>query len=88
MIKKAQIARGARFDSKKLLDKAGAVMPLVVPIFLAAFKRADELSLAMEARGYRTDIARQRRKFGMPASSEWLALATCSMLCILQIIFL
>ena len=88
MIKKAQIARGARFDSKKLLDKAGAILPLVVPIFLAAFKRADELSLAMEARGYRIDMARQRRKFGMPAGFEWLALATCSILCILQIMFL
>lgn len=88
MIKKAQIARGARFDSKKLLDKAGAVMPLVVPIFLAAFKRADELSLAMEARGYRTDTARGQRKFGMPTGFEWLAIITCSILCILQILCL
>lgn len=56
MIKKAQTARGARFDSKNWIDKAKAVLPLVIPIFLAAFKRADELSLAMEARGYRTDM--------------------------------
>lgn len=52
-IRKAQTARGAGFDSKKLRDRAGALAPLVVPVFLAAFKRADELSLAMEARGYR-----------------------------------
>lgn len=52
MIKKAQIARGARFESKKLREKAGSVLPLVVPIFLSAFRRADELSIAMEARGY------------------------------------
>lgn len=51
-IKKAQIARGAAFESKNLLKKAGAVMPLVIPIFVAAFKRADELSQALEARGY------------------------------------
>lgn len=56
MIRKAQMARGARFDSHRLIDKAKAVLPLVVPIFLAAFKRADELSLAMEARGYQTAI--------------------------------
>lgn len=62
MIKKAQIARGARFDSKRLRDKAGAVMPLIVPIFLAAFKRADELSLAMEARGYRTDKRKRKEE--------------------------
>ncbi|MEA4946741.1 MAG: energy-coupling factor transporter transmembrane component T [Oscillospiraceae bacterium] len=62
MIRKAQTARGARFDSRKLSEKAGAVMPLVVPIFLAAFKRADELSLAMEARGYTTEKGRTRKK--------------------------
>ena len=53
-IKKAQIARGARFDSKCLTDKARSYLPLVVPVFLAAFKRADELATAMEARGYRS----------------------------------
>lgn len=51
-IKKAQIARGAGFESKNLFKKAGAIIPLVIPIFVAAFKRADELSQAMEARGY------------------------------------
>ena len=87
-IRKAQMARGARFDSKRLLEKAGAVLPLVVPIFLAAFKRADELSLAMEARGYRTDVARQRRKFGMPTGFEWFALTICVILCLMQILYL
>lgn len=53
-IKKAQIARGARFDSKHLADRARSYLPLVVPVFLAAFKRADELATAMEARGYRS----------------------------------
>lgn len=52
MIKKAQIARGAHFESRKLLEKAKSVIPLIVPIFLAAFQRADELSIAMESRGY------------------------------------
>ena len=87
-IRKAQMARGARFDSKRLLEKAGAVLPLVVPIFLAAFKRADELSLAMEARGYRTDVARQRRKFGIPTGFEWFALTICVILCLMQILYL
>lgn len=52
MIRKAQTARGARFESKKICEKAQSVIPLVVPIFLSAFQRADELSVAMEARGY------------------------------------
>lgn len=52
MIKKAQIARGASFESKNVFKKAGAIVPLVVPVFVSAFKRADELSQALEARGY------------------------------------
>lgn len=51
-IKKAQIARGAEFESRNIFKKAGAVIPLAVPIFVSAFKRADELSQALEARGY------------------------------------
>jgi len=52
-IRKAQTARGARFDSGRLRERAESVFPLVIPIFLSAFRRADELALAMEARGYR-----------------------------------
>jgi len=62
MIRKAQLARGARFDSKKLTEKAKAIIPLAVPIFIAAFRRADELSLAMEARGYDTSSKRMKKK--------------------------
>ena len=51
-IRKAQIARGARFESGKLRERAMALVPMLVPVFLSAFKRADELSVAMEARGY------------------------------------
>lgn len=51
-IKKAQTARGAELESKNIFKKASAVVPLVVPIFVSAFKRADELSQALEARGY------------------------------------
>lgn len=52
-IKKAQTARGAEFESRNLFKRAGAALPLVIPIFTSAFKRADELSQALEARGYR-----------------------------------
>jgi energy-coupling factor transport system permease protein len=51
-MKKAQIARGAQFESKNIFKKAAAVLPLIIPIFVSAFKRADELSQALEARGY------------------------------------
>lgn len=85
-IRKAQTARGARFDSRKLRHKAAAVLPLAVPIFLAAFKRADELSLAMEARGYRPGcgMGRKRQRF------TWLdavALTVCGAICGVYLIF-
>ena len=68
MIRRAQTARGARFDSKNLLEKAHSMLPLAVPIFLSAFRRADELSVAMEARGYRRRAGRiPRRKRSLSA---------------------
>lgn len=62
MIKKAQIARGARLESRKLHERIGSIPSLVVPAFLAAFRRADELAAAMEARGYRDAGERSQRK--------------------------
>ena len=49
-IMKAQAARGADFESGNLLKRARAMVPLLVPLFVSAFRRADELALAMEAR--------------------------------------
>ena len=59
-IMKAQKARGANFESKRLLDTAKAMIPLMVPLFLNAIKRADELGIAMEARCYRGGEGRTR----------------------------
>ena len=61
-IMKAQTARGADFESGKLLSRAKAMIPLLVPLFVSAFRRADELSMAMESRCYRGDINRSRMK--------------------------
>lgn len=52
-IMKAQMARGADFESKKLVERAKSLIPLLVPLFISAFRRADELAMAMEARCYR-----------------------------------
>jgi len=51
-IMKAQASRGADFETGSLIDKAKALIPILIPLFLSAFQRADELALAMEARGY------------------------------------
>ncbi len=88
MIRKAQTARGAKFDSPRLLDKARAVVPLVVPIFLAAFKRADELSLAMEARGYRTDRKSKNRLCLHLTWRDGAAFLCVCLLCAVQILYL
>lgn len=52
-IMKAQMARGADFQSGGLMQRAKNLVPLLVPLFVSAFRRADELAIAMEARGYR-----------------------------------
>ena len=51
-IRKAQIARGADFAGNSLKNRIKLILPLVIPAFVSAFRRADELSLAMEARGF------------------------------------
>lgn len=61
-IMKAQMARGADFESGGLIKKAKSLIPLLVPLFISAFRRADDLALAMEARCYRGGEGRTRMK--------------------------
>ena len=84
-IKRAQIARGARFESKKLRERAAAFLPLLVPVFLSAFKRADELAMAMEARGYRGAKNRTKKKTVPMTAKAWLALLLCTAVCVAEI---
>ena len=84
-IKKAQIARGARFESKKLRERAAAFLPLLVPVFLSAFKRADELAMAMEARGYRGAKNRTKKQSVPMTAKAWLALILCAAVCAVEI---
>ena len=59
-IMSAQKARGADFDTGNLLQKAKALVPLLVPLFISAFRRADELAVAMECRCYHGGEGRTR----------------------------
>ncbi len=59
---KAQKARGADFESGNLISRAKALVPIMVPLFVSAFRRADELATAMEARCYRGGENRTRMK--------------------------
>ncbi|MEA3424392.1 MAG: energy-coupling factor transporter transmembrane component T [Bacillota bacterium] len=61
-IMKAQMARGADFESGNIIKRAKSLIPLLVPLFISAFRRADELAMAMEARCYRGGENRTRLK--------------------------
>ncbi|NLY30462.1 MAG: energy-coupling factor transporter transmembrane protein EcfT [Firmicutes bacterium] len=61
-IMKAQMARGADFESGNLLQRARSLLPLLVPLFVSAFRRADDLAVAMEARCYRGGEGRTKLK--------------------------
>lgn len=61
-IMKAQMARGADFESGNLIQKAKNMVPLLVPLFISAFRRATDLAMAMEARCYRGGEGRTKMK--------------------------
>ena len=61
-IMNAQKARGADFESGSIIDRAKALIPVLVPLFIGAFRRADELATAMECRCYRGGEGRTKMK--------------------------
>ena len=79
-IMSAQKARGADFESGKLTDRAKALLPLLVPLFVSAFRRADELAVAMESRCYHGGEGRTRMKQLKMAASELVFLLLCAAL--------
>ena len=61
-IMKAQMARGADFESGSIMNRAKSLVPLLVPLFISAFRRANDLAMAMEARCYRGGEGRTKMK--------------------------
>ncbi|MGK0554924.1 energy-coupling factor transporter transmembrane component T family protein [Macrococcus capreoli] len=59
-VMKAQISRGSDISSGSAVQRIKAIGPLLIPLFVSAFKRADDLAIAMEVRGYRGDIGRTK----------------------------
>ena len=74
-IMKAQMARGADFESGNILRRAKNLVPLLVPLFINAFRRADELATAMEARCYRGGEGRTRLNELKLRSRDYVTLA-------------
>lgn len=84
-IMKAQMARGADFESGNILQRAKNLVPLLVPLFISAFRRADDLAVAMEARCYRGGENRTRLKELKMSPKDFLAFGVMAILilCIL-----
>ena len=85
-IMKAQMARGADFESGNLVQRAKAMVPLLVPLFVGAFRRAEELALAMEARCYHGGEGRTRMRQLKYGSRD--AIAAGIMIALLAVILL
>ncbi len=73
-IMKAQMSRGADFESGNMIQRAKSLVPLLVPLFVSAFRRADELAMAMEARCYRGGEGRTRMRQLRLSGGDYLAL--------------
>ena len=73
-IMSAQRARGADFDTGSILRRAKALMPILIPLFVGAFRRADELAVAMECRCYQGGEGRTRMKVLQMHRRDWLTL--------------
>lgn len=74
-IMKAQTARGAEFDSGSIFKRAAGMVPLLVPLFVSAFRRADELAFAMESRCYNGGEGRTRMKIMHMHARDFIAMA-------------
>ncbi len=73
-IMSAQKARGADFETGSLMSRAKALLPVLVPLFVSAFRRADELAIAMESRCYHGGEGRTRMKHLQMQGIDWAAL--------------
>ena len=76
-IMNAQKARGAQLDTGKMLDRVKALVPVLIPLFISAFRRADELAMAMECRCYRGGDGRTRLKVLRCTKQDYIDLAFC-----------
>ena len=76
-IMNAQKARGAQLDTGKMTDRVKALVPVLIPLFISAFRRADELAMAMECRCYRGGDGRTRLKVLRCEKQDYIDLPVC-----------
>ena len=85
-IMNAQKARGADFTSGGLIKRAKALIPVMIPLFVSSFHRAEELAVAMECRCYRGDVGRTRMTQLRTAFRDWLWLVIMGGFCALTVV--
>ena len=76
-IMNAQKARGAQLDTGKMTDRVKALVPVLIPLFISAFRRADELAMAIECRCYRGGEGRTRLKVLRCEKQDYIDLVVC-----------
>lgn len=86
-IMKAQMARGVDFSGGPIKDRIKAIIPLLIPLFISSFKRAEELAIAMEARGYRGGEGRTKYRLLDWKTADTIALIFLLCITILLILF-
>jgi len=85
-IMKAQMARGADFESGNLISRAKSLIPILVPLFISSFRRADELAMAMESRCYKGGEGRTRMKQLKVTKRDYIASCSFILLFVITII--
>ena len=85
-IMKAQMARGADFESGNLISRAKAMVPLLVPLFVSAFRRAGDLAMAMESRCYHGGEGRTRLRVLKITKNDWIACGAVAALLVVIIL--
>lgn len=79
-VMKAQMSRGSDMTAGTFKERIKAVIPLLVPLFVSAFKRAEDLAIAMEVRGYKGDVSRTKYR-----KLDWHTYDTLSLLTLIPI---
>jgi energy-coupling factor transport system permease protein len=85
-IMKAQMARGADFESGSIVNRAKSLIPILVPLFISSFRRADDLAMAMEARCYRGGEGRTRLKLLKITGTDYTACLFTAVLVVISIL--
>lgn len=80
-IMSAQTARGADFSSGNIVKRAKALIPILIPLFVSAFRRADELATAMECRCYTGGEGRTRMNVLKSHPKDWITVGAIALLC-------